>query len=81
MVVSIGRLIADFAHHHPTFTIAGQIVLTRQAGGIPLTDDAYNPLVIQIVLEKIPGPLSKGDANSAGVNRVLGTIDVVGQRP
>jgi hypothetical protein len=50
--------LADFAHHHPFFTIAGQIVLTCQAGGIPFTDDAYNPLVMQIVLEKIPGPLS-----------------------
>ena len=51
----MGRLIAGFDHRHPALAIADQIVLECQAGGIPRADDAGNPLVLQIVLEQIPG--------------------------
>ena len=51
----MGRLIAGLDHRHPTLAIADQIVLECQAGGIPRADDAGNPLVLQIVIEQIPG--------------------------
>ena len=56
-VVGVRRLITILDHLHPGIAVTDQAIAKRNPGCIPGTGDGLNPLILQIILEKVPGQL------------------------
>lgn len=54
-VGGVQGLITGLDHGHPGLPFADEAIQKGQSSGVPGSDDALNPLELQVVLEQIPG--------------------------